>query len=136
MNKDIEMLEHTSEVKFKIRGMSLEKIFENSALAFSNFVSRGEKIKPLKKVKIKIEGEDSESLLYNFIDELIYLSDAKGFIVSKAKVKLRDNKLEAELQGDKTSNYPYLDHVKAPTYSEMYVKKNKDSWEAVFVLDV
>ncbi len=136
MNKDIEMLEHTSEVKFKIKGKSIEKIFENSALAFSDFVSRGEKIKPIKKIKINIEGNDSESLLYNFIDELIYLGDAKGFIVSKAKVKLKEKNLEAELQGDKTSKYPYLDHVKAPTYSEMYVKKKKDSWEAVFVLDV
>ncbi|PIN89588.1 hypothetical protein COU60_03180 [Candidatus Pacearchaeota archaeon CG10_big_fil_rev_8_21_14_0_10_34_76] len=140
-NKNIDVMEHTSEVKFKVRGSSINKVFENIVIAISDFMARGEKIKPVLKKKIKISGEDNESLLYDFLDEIIYLGDAEGFVVSKAHVKIKGKNLEAELLGDNTNNYPELDHIKAPTYSEMYVKQKvgKDSkkhWEAVFVLDV
>ena len=86
---------------------------------------------------IKIKGKDNEEILYKFIDELIYLLDAKNFIVAKVKVKIKNNNLEAEVYGDNASKYKDLDHIKAATYSEMYIKQKKDkTWEAQVVLDV
>ena len=76
-------------------------------------------------------------MLYSFLDELIYLLDAKNFIVAKVKVKIKNNNLEAEVYGDNASKYKDLDHIKAATYSEMYIKQKKDkTWEAQVVLDV
>ena len=46
------------------------------------------------------------------------------------------NKLKAKLLGDSTLNYTNLDHIKSPTYHEMYFKKTKDGWEAQVVVDV
>ena len=85
-----------------------------------------------------MHGNDYESLLYNFVDELIYLLDT-GFVVSKAKIELRGFNLKAELYGDDIKKYN-LEGVKAATYAEMHVKKiklkGKDIWEAQMVLDV
>lgn len=132
-------LEHTADIKIKLFGSSLSNVFENAALAVSEFLSRGEKIKNQKVKKIKIKGEDYESLMYGFLDELVYLLDAKYFVVAKAKVKI-DKKLfvlEGKLFGDNASNYENLDHYKAATYTEMYIKQKPDkSWEAQVVLDV
>ena len=129
-------LEHTADIKFLARGRTLNEVFENCVLAFSNYVSRGGKIKsPLKKI-IKLGGEDNESLLYQLMDALIYLIDAEDFVASKAKVKISGKKLEAVVHGDKTSSYRGLDHVKAATYAEMHVKQLKAGWEAQVVLDV
>ena len=48
-----------------------------------------------------------------------------------------DGKLEGEVFGDDAVNYKDLDHIKAATYSEMYIRQKKDkSWEAQVVLDV
>lgn len=133
--KKFEHLDHTADIKFKVYAKSKEEIFANTVLAISDYLARGKKIKDVIKKKIKINGQDDESLLYAFIDELIYLLDAENFIVSKANIELKGNRLTAELLGDEAANYPGLDHIKAATYSEMHIKKEKN-WEAQFVVDI
>ena len=86
--------------------------------------------------EITIKADNSEQLLYKFLDEIIYLLDADKFIVAKAKVQIANNELSALLEGDSTLNYKDLDHVKAATYAEMYIKENLKGWEAQVVLDV
>src|SRR3989338_8163356 len=130
------MLEHTADIKFLIRGSALNEIFENSVLAFSSYISSGESKLSAKKGKIiNVQGRDINSLLYNFLDELIYLLDAENFAAVRAEVLIRGNNLRAEVYGDDTSSH-HLTHVKAATYAEMSVKKTKRGWEAQFVLDV
>ena len=135
--KKFEFLEHTADVKFRVRGKSLNDIFSNCALAVSHIISRGEKIKDLKEKNIAVSGKDYESLLYNFIDELIYLFDAENFVVCKAEVEILDGELKAVVYGDDASRYKDLDSIKAATYAEMYIKQLKNkTWEAQVVVDV
>ncbi|MDO8459597.1 MAG: archease [Nanoarchaeota archaeon] len=131
-----EFFEHTADIKFRAYGKNLEEAFENSASAFSFHVSRGGKIKSNKIKEINLEGADLEALFYGFLDELIYLLDAEGFIVVKAKLSIDENKLKGKLYGDEVKKYKDLDHVKAATYAEMYLKKVKTGWEVQAVLDV
>jgi|SRR3989338_3431905 len=134
--KKFEFLEHTADIKFKVYGKNINQVFEHCTLAFSTYISRERKIKSKIKKEITIEADNHEQLLYKFLDELIYLLDADKFIVSKAKIQINDNKLSAILEGDSTLNYKDLDHVKAATYAEMYIKPNLSGWEAQVVLDV
>lgn len=136
--KPYKFLDHTADIKFKVYGKNLDEVFENSTLAVSDFLARGKKIKSKKERKIKLKGEDLEDLYYNFLDELVYLLDAKEFVVSKAKLKIdeKSNSLKGKVFGDLTKHYSDLDHFKAATYAEMYIKKKKDGWEAQAVLDV
>ncbi|MEK6909145.1 MAG: archease [Nanoarchaeota archaeon] len=136
MNKGFEFLKHTGDLKFIAHGKNLNEMFENCVLAVSSVFSRGEKIRPLKNKEISISGSDYESLLYKFIEELIYLFDAKQFVVSNAKVNLNKNNINAILYGDSTLNYKSLDAIKSPTYAEMYVKQKDKIWECQVVLDV
>lgn len=128
-------LEHMADIKYLVNGNSLNKVFENAVLAFSSYISSDSKIKSDIKKIIKIESSDRESLLYRFIDELIYLLDTENFAVSKAKVKIKETSLNAVLYGESTKKI-HCNHVKAATYAEMYIKKTKSGWEAQFVLDV
>jgi SHS2 domain-containing protein len=135
--KKFEFLEHTADLKFKSYGKNINEVFENSGLALSSVISRGNKIEEKKKIEINVKGKDVEGLLYNFLEELIYLLDTSYFIISKSVVKITKGKLFAELWGDVAGNYSGLDHVKAVTYAEMYVKEiKKGRWEAQVVLDV
>jgi SHS2 domain-containing protein len=137
MKKGYKFLEHMADIKFKARGRNLGVVFGNCAKAFGSHVSRESKIKGMKRKKIKITAEDNESLLYSFLDELIYLLDARGFLVLKAKVKVKNFVLEGDVFGVDASRHSGLDYIKAATYSEMYVKKKRNGeWEAQVVLDV
>lgn len=135
LSMKFKFLEHTADIKFQAFGKTLEESFENSALAMFN-VMYNRKVKPKVKKHIKISGKDRESLLYNFLEELLFLLDTKNFFLSKIKVKIKDLKLEADIQGDSVKNYkPNID-VKAVTYNDMFIKKQKDKYIIQVVVDV
>ena len=130
-------LEHTEDVKFQAFGKNSEEVFENSALALKELICGKIKIKEEKNKIIKVKGKDFESLLYNFLEEIIYFVDAENFIISKVNnIKIKDFKLNAKISGDKVSNYNFNNEVKAVTYNEMFVKEIKRKWTSQVVLDV
>lgn len=129
-------LEHTADVKFQAFGKNEEEVFENSALALKEAIYE-KKVKEEKNKKIKVEGKDFESLLYVFLEEILYLLEAKNFIISKVKkIEIKNFKLSVIISGDKASNYDFNNEVKAVTYNDMFVKKIKNKWTAQVVLDV
>ena len=129
-------LEHTADIKFQAFGKSLEEVFANSALAMFNSMFDG-KVKKTQKFKVKVSGSDYESLLYNFLEELIILFDEKQFFLSGIeKIEIKNGKLRAEVIGDNAENYEISIDVKAVTYNEMFVKQEKGKWISQVVLDV
>lgn len=157
-------LEHTADMKFQAFGKSLEEAFENAALAMFNVMYDG-RIKAKIKKTIKIKGKDIESLLYNFLEELLFLLDSENFVLSKVnKISIITNinkmsehklasriskdddkskskqkeryKLEAEILGDNAKNYKFNLDVKAITYNEMFVKKEKINGKDKYVCQV
>ena len=131
-------LEHTADIKFQAFGKSIEEVFENSALAMFNAMYDG-KVKEKKSFKINVKGKDFESLLYNFLEEILFLFDSEGFFLSKVeniKIDEEEVKLEAEVLGDDAKDYKIHLDIKAITYNEMFVKQGKGKWIAQVVLDV
>ncbi len=131
----IRFLKHTADIKFRAVGKSEEEVFEEAVRAFSQYVSGVKKVKPDIKKKLFVGGSDRCELLYKLVDELIFLLDSEGFLVSQAKVKFTKEGLDVLLEGDKAKNYE-ISQVKAATYAEMYIKKVKNKWRAQVVLDV
>ncbi len=130
-------LEHTADVKFQAFGKNTEEIFENSALALKEAICGKTRIRERKEKTINAEGKDSESLLYNFLEEILYLLDAEDFMISKIKkISIDKMKITAVISGDKASDYNFTNSVKAVTYNEMFVKEQKGKWTAQVVLDV
>ncbi len=139
--KKYEFIEHTADIKFRAYGDNVENVFENSLLAFSEILSRGKKVKSLKKKSFEVKGKDYEELMYNFLEEMLYFLDAEDFIPSMAKVRIFENdlkQLKVEVFGDDVSNYKDLDHIKAITYAEMHIKDLGigKGWEGQVVVDV
>ena len=130
-------LEHTADVKFNAYGKNVNKTFENSAIAMFKSMYTG-KINKTMKNKINVSGRDYESLLYNFLEELLFLLDSKNFFISSIKVKISQKKfkLTSIAFGDDASKYKIGLNVKAVTYNEMFVKKIKNKWICQVVLDV
>jgi len=121
-------LEHTADVKFQAEGKNIEEAFENAALALKETIARNIEVKVEKERKIKVEGEDLESLLYNFLEEFLFLLDAEDFLFSKIKnLRIEKKKsgyeLKAEILGDSASRYNFSNDVKAITYNDMFVKE-------------
>jgi SHS2 domain-containing protein len=136
MAKNFKFLEHTADVKFLAWGKTLEEAFTSCAAAISKILCK-EKIKMKKIYAIKSYGQDNESLLYNFLEEILYLFDTENFILAKVKeIKIKDNKLTAKVIGDNVEKYEIKCYIKSPTYNDMLVKKEKDKWVIQAVVDV
>jgi SHS2 domain-containing protein len=135
-------LEHTADIKFRAFGKTIGEVFENSALALKETISKdkvGEKKK--EKISLQIEGGDIENVLHQFLEEFLFLFDTKGFLLSKIKkMEIKEKSgayfIRCEMTGDKAKNYEIANHVKAITYNEMFIKKQKDRWVSQVVLDV
>ena len=56
--------------------------------------------------------------------------------IENIKIDKQNFKLSATIIGDKASNYKFSNHVKAITYNEMFVKKQKNKWIVQVVIDV
>lgn len=136
MTKKIEFLEHTADVKFQAWGKTLEEVFSNCAIAVSKTLCKG-LIKRKKTFKLKAYGQDNEALLYNFLEELLYLFDTEQFIVGRVtEIKITGKKLTAKVVGDSSENYEMRNYIKSPTYNDMFIKKEQNRWVAQVVLDV
>lgn len=131
-------LEHTADVKFQAFGSNLEEAFENSVLATINVMS-DDKIQEKKKKEFRIKAKNRESLLYNLIEEILFLLDSENFIPRSIKVKIKEGKileLYARVKGDNAENYQFKLDVKAVTYNSMFIREDKDKWVCQVVLDV
>ena len=118
-------LEHRADAKFQAFGKSLEEAFSNAALAMTSVMTDPIKIKSKIKHKISVKGEDKKALLYNFLEQLLILLDTEKFLLHKIRnIKINDNKLTAELIGDKFNNqYDIIINIKAVTYNDMFIKE-------------
>jgi len=117
-------LSHTADIKFQAFGNSLEEAFENSFEALKQVIVDKTKIKNKKTITIKVKGNDLKELLYNFLEETLFLLDAKDFIVGEIKnIKIDKDKfqLTGEVVGDMASDYKISNDVKAITYNDMEI---------------
>ena len=86
-------------------------------------------------------------MLYNFLEEFLFLFDSKQFLASEIKKikitkidKINEDKskyiLEAEVCGDNAKNYTIVGDIKAVTYNQMFIKKEKEIFVCQVVLDM
>jgi len=134
--KKYQFIDHTADIKFKAFGRSMEEVFEHAAEALFVSVYDGP-VEKKKTFQIKAEGKDAEALLYNFLEEFLLLIDEKHFLPTRARVKIKNNVLTAEVLGDAAEDYVLHMHVKAITYNDMFVREEKkNAWVAQVVLDI
>lgn len=127
-------LEHDADIKIRLHAPNEAGIYEEIIKAIATY-STTTLILSRKGKTITVKGNDRKALLYNFVEELLFLIDTQHFIACKGTVLIRGNNLQAELYGDDTTHYD-LEAIKAPTFAEMVFEKTKTGWEALIVLDV
>ena len=92
--------------------------------------------------KIRVKSKKLRQLFYDYIQELVILTDTDGFLASKVgSLKIsgsekKSYKLEAELLGDHYSNYETHSPIKSMTYSDILVEKRRTKYVVQAVVDI
>ncbi len=137
-------IDHTADVQVKSWGRSLEEAFSQTALSLMSTISPNlEKITPKIEKIIKIEAEDKEALLFDFLSELLYIFDVDELIFSDINVqhitKIEDKyTLEAKMKGETFAidKHEIGIEVKAITYSFMKIEEELNRVEINIVFDI
>ena len=86
-------LDHTADVMFEAYGKNLNEVFRNSALAVFDVQCDLKKVKRKIKKKIKLKNENAEDLLFDFLEELIYLKDARYMLFGRFDIGIKKKKV-------------------------------------------
>ena len=135
-----EFLPHTADVKFRAYGKNLEEAFSNAALAMFATITDIEKIEAREEKLIDVEAKKKDSLLYDFISELLFFIDTEGYLVHEVKeLTIKEEgdkyKLHAVVLGD-SGDYEIKTQIKAATYSDMFIKEEDGKVTVQMVLDI
>lgn len=132
--------EHTADAKFQAFGKNIEDAFINSAYAMLAVLTE-DRIIPRIVKSITVQGKDLKALLYNFLEEFLFLLDTDFFILAEIEnLKIntvgKEYMLTALIKGDTNEKYESLTHIKAVTYNEMEISQEKDKFIIQVVLDL
>jgi SHS2 domain-containing protein len=139
--KFYEILEHTADIRIRVKAGKLETLFVQAARAMFDIIAEkksGSGAVKEKKVEVKIaqKAQKLEDLFVNWLNDLLSLSSARGVIFSDFKiVRLREGVLKALARGERSAGYRINKEIKAATYHELQIAKTADGWKAEVIFD-
>jgi len=126
MEKDFEFIDHTADVGIIAYGTGISQAFSNAARALFSLITELDSIKEVLYRDIELTAPDKESLLVEWLNELIYLFDTENIIFKRFDVTvLNDGRLRARGYGEKVDSLRHRlkTGVKAATYHMLKVNK-------------
>jgi len=152
--KKFEFLEDiaTADVAFEAYGKDLKELFENSALALFEAMVDTKQVRPISNFQFPISNPTLDGLLFDFLNELVFLKDEKGMVFSKFKLRIeklqaaslrpelgpRVYNLQAQVWGEEIDpkKHKLKADVKAVTFHQFKVEQIREGWQARVILDI
>lgn len=129
------ILEHIADLKIQVEGKSLEELFSNLAYGVCETIYPDLSCAQIKKTrKIKVSGFDGVSLLINFLNEIIYLSETKKEAYKDFKLSFKGNELQATLSAVPIGRKEI--EIKAATYYNLKIKKENNLYKTIVTFDI
>ena len=141
MNQEekIKYIEHPSDVGFEAYGDTLEELFANAAIAMYSLMTDVDEIEGEEEREIEINSEDLYSLMFDWLDELIFLFDSESLVMRSFDIAIDESnfRIQGTCKGGKFNPSTHVSGIiiKAVTYNMMQIKSN-DVWKARVILDV
>jgi SHS2 domain-containing protein len=133
------ILEHTADVGFEAFGSTREEAFVNAARALIHLIVELDTIDPHEEVFVQVQGTDRESVLVNWLSELLFLHDAEGWLFRDFEIQnLQDKSLSAFARGEKfqRSRHQAKLLIKAITYHQLALERTPRGWRAQVYVDI
>ena len=133
----------TADVAFEAWGATQEEMFAAAADALANvMVADLATIEPVHEVEIRLDHEELDLLLFDFLQELIYHKDARRLLLRAPSPTITGNdstlSLHAVARGEEIDivRHPMIVDVKAVTLHRFLVEHRDGAWRATVILDI
>ena len=124
------VLDHATDAFIEVTASSLIEAFEIAGYSVIDTILDNSKIEKKKERNIVVNGKDLNYLLYNWLEEIIYLIITEGFAIKKLKITLEKNEeyiISAKIFGENIDikKHGFKVEIKSPTFHEMEIKQEK-----------
>jgi len=120
-------------------GSTLGEAFGNAALAMFNAMTPLEGVEEREVRTVEVRGDDLGGLLYNFLDELLFVHEIDHLVFSGVDLSLDEEllQLKAEFRGEHFAPGCHESGivVKAVTFHQMKIERREKGWTIRVVLD-
>lgn len=131
----VKEIEHTADRAFRVRGRDLKELFANAAEALLRIEGRRKTAALSRERRVEIEGFDRETLLVNWLNEILYLGETRRETYTGVEIQeVSDHRLRATLKAEPGGRRRRL--VKAVTFHGLRVRKTRQGLEAEVIVDV
>ena len=139
MKKEFEFIDHTADIGVTAYGADMQRVFANAARGLFSLITELDAVAVTESRQIRVTAPDREALLVKWLNELIYLFEAKEMLFNRFDiVTITDTQLHAIGYGEKINlaKHKLKTQVKAATYHMLKIEQNKDGWQAQVIFDV
>lgn len=116
-------------------GKSLAGAFANAAYGLFSLIVEPNKVKKKESRKVTVQAQDAEGLLFNWINELIYIFEVERLLFRSFSItEFTGQSLEATCWGEKydPSRHQLKTGVKSATYHMLKVDGKKNRVQVIF----
>lgn len=134
-----EVFEHTADVGLRVQADSLDALMVDAARGlFSLIVTNLDQVKAVQEKAVRIEGNEPDYLLFDWLNELLYTFEVEHMLFSEFAVCVVAGGLTATCCGETMQlDRHEMDHeVKAITYHGLKVQQVDDGWIAELIVDI
>ena len=133
----------TADIAFEATGRDLPELFGDAADATMNvMIDNLDAIEPRETRQIELSNDEIDIMLFDFLQELIFLKDAERLLLRVHDVQIDEKNgkyfLKAEAAGEAldTARHHQRADVKAVTLHDFSVEKEDGGWKARVLLDI
>lgn len=134
-----EVLEHTADIGFRASAGSLAQLFESAAEALVGIAMETGAISPCESYPIEAEGDSTESLLVNWLSEVLYLLDGKRVAMLNFRVsELTPDRVKGKALGEpcNPARHEAKLIIKGVTYHQLRIERTEEGWRCEVFLDI
>jgi SHS2 domain-containing protein len=139
MADPFEIVEHPADVGFRAWGSTPADLFANSALALMSIAAEPDTVNGSEERAITVSGHDYESVLVNWLEEILYLFDSAQFAAREFRVDaISTVAVSGRLIGEPrdSARHTWKVIVKAVTYHGIEVAERNGQWQSRVFVDV
>ncbi len=133
-----EILEHTADIGITAYADTISAAFENAAYGMYELMCDTNRVEPRERIDITLFAADTQGLLVDWLNELLFLTDARDLLFSRFVVAVEGSTLNAEAYGERfdPARHERREEIKACTYHLLDVERDESGYRATVVFDV
>jgi SHS2 domain-containing protein len=135
-----ETFEHTADLGLRVRADDIDGLFAEAGRGlFSMIVASLDEVRPIEEVSLGVVGAEVDYLLFDWLNELLYIFETRRLVLAEFEVKVADGGVQATARGEPfdPGRHRSEHEVKAITYHELKVEQQADgTWLAEVIVDI